>query len=92
MKHLLPLFCQGAKDSESDMRQNSLYGLGELVLYSGPCLEPQYNQILSDLSIILANESVPQVIDFEFECMGHVRIFLITSLLKNKKYYLVMFK
>lgn len=61
MKHLLPVFRNGAKDEESDMRQNSLYGLGELVLYAGPCLEPQYNQILSDLSMILTNETAPQV-------------------------------
>ena len=55
------MFREGAKDAEADMRQNSLFGLGELVLFSGPCLEPQYNQILSDLSLVLANETAPQV-------------------------------
>ena len=60
-KHLLPIFLEGAKDTEADMRQNSVYGLGELVLWGGPGLEPKYNQILSDLSMILTAETAPQV-------------------------------
>jgi len=76
VKHLLPVFRNGAKDEETDMRQNSLYGLGELVLYAGPCLEPQYNQILSDLSMILTNETEPQVID---QIAGAIARFIMTE-------------
>ena len=65
-KHLQPVFLAGAKDSETDMRQNSVYGLGELVLWSGACLQPQYNQILSNLSNILNAETAPQVILLHF--------------------------
>jgi len=76
IKHLLPMFREGAKDAEADMRQNSLFGLGELVLFSGPCLEPQYNQILSDLSLVLASETAPQVID---QVVGAISRFILTG-------------
>jgi len=73
-KHLQPVFLAGAKDSETDMRQNSVYGLGELVLWSGACLQPQYNQILSNLSNILNAETAPQVID---QVVGVVARFIL---------------
>jgi len=57
------VFLDGVKDSEPDIRQNSVYGLGELVLWSGVCLEPQYNQILSYLTNSIQSETAPKVID-----------------------------
>jgi hypothetical protein len=38
--HLLPLFVEMLKDTEDDVRNNAIYGLGELVLWAGELRSP----------------------------------------------------
>ena len=51
------------QDNESDLRNNGVYGLGELVLFGGDLIVPNYNQILSNISNLLNIETEPRVID-----------------------------
>lgn len=54
---LLQLWHAGAKDSEAEVRNNSVYGLGEMILYSKECLFSHYSQILQTLSTMFSKET-----------------------------------
>jgi len=72
----LPIFTEALADEEDDLRNNGVYGLGELVLWGGPGMAGHYNQILSNLSTLLGKESAPRVID---QIVGAVARFLIVG-------------
>ena len=63
--HIMPIFLKLASDEDDDVRNNAIFGLGELVLHSGPnsSVFDQYSQLLAALSKLLADEKAPRVLD-----------------------------
>lgn len=57
-EQLLPLYLAGIQDEYEEARQNAIFGLGELVLYSGDKAYPNFSQILQALSQIVSLEKV----------------------------------
>jgi len=74
--HALPVFMNALNDEDEDVRNNAVYGLGELVLWGGQPMATHYNQILSNLSNLLGRESEPRVID---QIVGAVARFVTVS-------------
>lgn len=60
---LLPLYLAGVLDEYEEARQNAVFGLGELVLFSGEKAYAQFPQILQALSQIVAVEKDEGVLD-----------------------------
>jgi len=77
MKHLMPTFFELMKDAEDDVRNNAVFGLGELVLWAGPDAKSYYTQILARLSELLSHESSPRVVD---QVTGAVCRFVVADL------------
>jgi len=75
--HLLPLFVEMLKDSEDDVRNNAVFGLGEFVLWAGEDAVPHYTNILATLSKLLGHESSPRVVD---QIVGAVCRFVVANL------------
>ena len=67
LQHLLPLFGEMIKDSEDDVRNNAVYGLGEALLWGGDAGTPHISTILANVSKLLQHESCPWLID---QCVG----------------------
>lgn len=61
--NLLPLYLAGIQDEYEEARQNAIFGIGELVLYSGDKAYGHYPQILQALSQIVAVEKEESVLD-----------------------------
>jgi len=76
LQHLLPLFVEMLKDEEDDVRNNSIYGLGELVLWGGEAAVPHYSHILATLSRLAATEASPRVVD---QVTGALCRFVVTG-------------
>jgi hypothetical protein len=51
------------RDSENDVRNNAVYGVGEVVLWGGQAVLPHYQQILASLASLVQHEPAPRVID-----------------------------
>jgi len=77
--HLLPLFVEMTRDSEDDVRNNSVYGMGEMVLWAGEPAVAHYTSILATLSGLLGHESSPRVVD---QIVGAVCRFVIANITK----------
>lgn len=60
---LLPLYLTGVQDEYEEARQNSVFGIGELVLYSGEKSYPHFPQVLQALSQIVSIEKDEGVLD-----------------------------
>ncbi|XP_055322338.1 importin-4-like isoform X2 [Sitodiplosis mosellana] len=60
---LLPLYLAGVQDEYEEARQNAVFGLGELVLFSGEKAYAQFPQVLQALSQIVAVEKEEGVLD-----------------------------
>lgn len=60
---LLPIYLAGIQDEYEQARQNAIFGLGELVLYSEDKAYSQFPQVLQALSQIVAVEQHPSVLD-----------------------------
>ncbi|XP_041670065.1 importin-4 isoform X2 [Cheilinus undulatus] len=60
---LLPVLVAGAKDSDPEVRNNSVFGLGCLAQAAGPIVVSDYPMMLSVFSNLLAKESDLRVID-----------------------------
>lgn len=60
---LLPLFIEGVQDECSQVRQNAVFGLGELVLYSEDKAFPQFPVILQTLSGAVSREDHAGTLD-----------------------------
>jgi len=78
-QNLVPFFVEMLKDSEDDVRNNAVYGLGEVVMWGGEDLVPHYTLILATLSKLLGHEKSPRVID---QVVGAVSRFVIANLAK----------
>ena len=61
--HVLPVFLRLAFDEDDDVRNNAIFGMGELALHGGPVMNQNFNQLLDTLSKLLASEKAPRVID-----------------------------
>ncbi|KAM8881865.1 importin-4 [Synchiropus picturatus] len=60
---LLPVLVVGMKDADSEVRNNSAFGLGCLAEAAGPIVTSDYPMMLSVFSNMLVRESNPRVID-----------------------------
>lgn len=60
---LLPLYLAGIQDGYEEARQNAIFGLGEMVLFSGEKAYPHFGQILQALSQIVSVEKEEGVLD-----------------------------
>ncbi|KAM6900784.1 importin-4 [Xenentodon cancila] len=60
---LLPVLVAGVKDSDAEVRNNSVFGLGCLAEAAGPIVISDYPMMLSVFSNMLAKESDLRVID-----------------------------
>lgn len=63
VSHVMPAFLKLVNDEDNDVRNNAVFGLGELVLHAGPTMHPQFSQVLETLSKLLSKEDAPRVID-----------------------------
>ncbi|XP_017781860.1 PREDICTED: importin-4-like [Nicrophorus vespilloides] len=54
---LLHLWEAGTKDSSEEVRNNSVYGLGEMIFHGRDCLYSKYSDILVGLSMMITKES-----------------------------------
>jgi len=77
IKHLIPIYMELMKDSEDDVRNNAVFGLGEMVLWAGPGAKPFYTQILARLSELLSHETAPRVVD---QVTGAVCRFIVADM------------
>ncbi|XP_062847119.1 importin-4 isoform X2 [Trichomycterus rosablanca] len=60
---LLPVLVGGVKDSDAEVRNNSVFGLGTLAQAAGPIIASDYPMMLSLFSNLLVKESDRRVID-----------------------------
>ncbi|KAK2855493.1 hypothetical protein Q7C36_007362 [Tachysurus vachellii] len=60
---LLPVLVGGVKDSDAEVRNNSVFGLGALAEAAGPIVSSNYPMMLSLFSNLLVRESDRRVID-----------------------------
>ncbi|KAB5586574.1 hypothetical protein PHYPO_G00003290 [Pangasianodon hypophthalmus] len=60
---LLPVLVAGVKDSDAEVRNNSVFGLGALAQAAGPIISSDYPMMLSLFSNLLVKESDRRVID-----------------------------
>lgn len=63
VSHLMPVYFTLSRDDDDDVRNNAVYGLGELALHGGPSMFQHFQQILHNLSHLLGIEKCPRVID-----------------------------
>ncbi|XP_056594990.1 importin-4 [Triplophysa dalaica] len=62
-KRLLPVLVAGVRDSDSEVRNNSVFALGALAQAAGPIVANDYPMMLSLFSNLLSKESDLRVID-----------------------------
>nr|CAD7577331.1 unnamed protein product [Timema californicum] len=60
---LLPLFLQLAKDESDEVRNNAIFGVGEMVLHGKEALYPYFPEILQALSAAVSKEANPSALD-----------------------------
>uniref|UniRef100_A0A4W5NHS7 Importin 4 n=1 Tax=Hucho hucho TaxID=62062 RepID=A0A4W5NHS7_9TELE len=60
---LLPVLVAGVRDSDSEVRNNSVFGLGALAQAAGPLVAQDYPMMLSLFSNLLSKEQDRRVID-----------------------------
>ena len=63
IQHLLPVYTAAFKDEDKDVRNNAIYGIGELALHGGVPVRNHFPAILQLLSSQLANENDPRCLD-----------------------------
>ncbi|XP_011329441.1 importin-4 isoform X2 [Ooceraea biroi] len=73
---LLPIFLQTAQDSSSEVRNNSFFGIGELVLHAKEAAYPHYPEILQLLSCAIAKETSANARD---NVVGAIARLIITN-------------
>jgi len=60
---LFPYFLAHSKDKDPNIRNNSIYGLGQMVLHGKEVLFPHYPEILVALSRVFPDEKLGNVLD-----------------------------
>ena len=63
VQHLLPVYTAAFKDEDKDVRNNAIYGIGELALHGGEPVRAHFPAILQTLSSQLAAETDPRCLD-----------------------------
>ena len=63
VSHIMPVFLKLVEDEDDDVRNNAVFGLGELVFYSGSVMHQHFGNLLATLSNLMSNEKAPRVID-----------------------------
>nr|CAD7462078.1 unnamed protein product [Timema tahoe] len=63
VSQLLPLFLQLAKDESDEVRNNAIFGVGEMVLHGKEALYPYFPEILQALSAAVSKEANPSALD-----------------------------
>ena len=63
IQHLLPVYTKSFKDEDKDVRNNAIYGIGELALHGGAPVHNHFPAILQSLSSQLAVEKDPRCLD-----------------------------
>ena len=59
----MPIFLKMAFDEDDDVRNNAVFGIGELVLHAGTIMHQHFNQILDILSKLMIKEEGPRCLD-----------------------------
>jgi len=62
-QQLLTLLLTLARDDNAEVRNNAIFGLGELVYHGRDCVFPYYGEILQTLSTAVASETNPGALD-----------------------------
>lgn len=86
---LLPMFLAGVQDDYEQARQNAVFGLGEMVLFSGEKAYANYPQILQALSQIVGIEKEEGVLDNI--CGSLARMIISNSMLVPLEHVLPVF-
>ncbi|XP_055625825.1 importin-4-like [Toxorhynchites rutilus septentrionalis] len=60
---LLPIFVLCVQDRNNEVRNNAVYGIGEMVLHGNECSYKHYPQILTSLSSVVSKEQHPGTLD-----------------------------
>ncbi|PNF42980.1 hypothetical protein B7P43_G09585 [Cryptotermes secundus] len=60
---LLPLFLQVSRDESDEVRNNAIFGIGEMVLHGKEALFPHYSEILQALSTAASKERHARTLD-----------------------------
>lgn len=60
---LLPIFSSCVQDRNNEVRNNAVYGIGEMVLHGNECSFKHYPQILAALSAVVSKEQHPGTLD-----------------------------
>ena len=60
---LVPAFVMLTKDTDDDVRNNAVFGLGELCLHGGAVMYEHFSKVLQCLSVLLSHEQAPRVVD-----------------------------
>ena len=63
IQHLLPVYTAAFKDEDKDVRNNAIYGIGELALHGGVPVRTHFPAILQCLSSHLSVENDPRCLD-----------------------------
>ncbi len=63
INHVLQVFQSLIHDEDDDVRNNSVFGLGELALHGGPSMHAHFPAILQTLSKLIGHEQAPRVQD-----------------------------
>lgn len=63
VESLLPIFISCVQDRNNEVRNNAVYGLGEMVLHGNECSYKHYPQILTSLSNVVAKEQHAGTLD-----------------------------
>jgi hypothetical protein len=63
LPHLVQLWLAGAKDAADEVRNNAIFGLGEMILHGKSAIFPLYQDILQALSASVAKESHAGTLD-----------------------------
>ncbi|XP_038117779.1 importin-4 [Culex quinquefasciatus] len=60
---LLPIFVSCVQDRNNEVRNNAVYGIGEMVLNGNECSYKHFPQILTSLSTVVSKEQHPGTLD-----------------------------
>ncbi|XP_065084506.1 importin-4-like [Ochlerotatus camptorhynchus] len=63
VESLLPIFLSCVQDRNNEVRNNAVYGIGEMVLHGTDCSYKHYPQILASLSNVVAKEQHAGTLD-----------------------------
>jgi len=63
IQHLMNVMLRLVRDENDDVRNNAIFGLGELAAHGGPAVQEHLRAILTHLTTLLSRETDPRVTD-----------------------------